>query len=44
MKVELEKLKILPDHVKSLLENFNKVKSNQNSMCDVVSKLKDRGS
>ena len=44
MKVYLEKLKWLPAQVKLLSGDSTKVKMNQNPTCDIVRKLKDRGS
>ena len=43
MKFNLEKLKNLPDQVKSLSENLTKFKSNQNSTYDMVHEINCRG-
>ena len=43
MKFDLEKLKNLPDQVKSLSENLTKFKSNQNSTYDMVHEINCRG-
>ena len=44
LNIDLENLKILPDQVKSLLEDLTNVKSDQKSIYDIVRKVKDRGS
>ena len=41
LRVGLENINILPDQVKSLLDDFTKIKSNQKSMYDMMCKIKD---